>query len=300
MQYDSIQYLYPRSMKELRNPPVGASLPWMPKTTEFMGGLRPNEVTLLCAPTGTGKTELLASIASQLAMSGIPTFVAPVETGNVDFTSRVISTVSKKNLNHGLQVGEAELTEIELYNGAKIRNMPLFIANYDNRVSVKEICEVVEYAHTENGVQVALLDNLNFFLEISSASEALIKMDQAIHDLVIFAKRVPIHTILIVHPRKTDGGRVESEYDIKGSSTAVQECPNIALFNRPTKEQIDSGHLPNHRELVFKKIRKRGYYVNKSIWLSYQNGHYTEVTDAVSKPFRSSYKGKPNVSRRDD
>jgi hypothetical protein len=112
----------------------------------------------------------------------------------------------------------------------------------------------------------------------------------------MFAKKIPMHTILVVHPKKTDDGRVTSEFDIKGSSTAVQECANVILFNRPTKDQIERGHHENHRELVFKKIRKRGYYTNKPIWLSYQNGHYSEVTDAsTKKPLAGAYKGQPNL-----
>jgi hypothetical protein len=94
----------------------------------------------------------------------------------------------------------------------------------------------------------------------------------------MFVKKYPIHIILICHPRKTEGGRVESEFDIKGSATAVQECANVILFNRPKKEDVDGiTRTWSQRELVFKKIRKRGMYVNKPIWLDYANGRYTEL-----------------------
>lgn len=300
MQYQRADALYPLAMKELRHPPRGAALPWMPKMTHYLGGLRPHEVTLLCAPTGTGKTELLATIAAQLGLAGIPTFAAPVETGGVDFMSRVIATVAKKNVNHGVAVDPDQLQEIEQNHAAKICAQPLFIANYDNRVQVREIQNVLEFAHAQDGVQVALLDNLNFFLEIQRASDAILEMDHAIHELVMFSKRIPIHTILVVHPKKTDGGRVESEFDIKGSSTAVQEAANVALFNRPTTEQIEQGHQPHHRELIFRKIRKRGYFTNKPIWLSYQEGHYTEIENGAGNAIRRSTKGVPYVPYGDD
>lgn len=295
MQYSHISTLYEKTVAELRNPLRGATLPWMPKVTEYLGGLRPHEVTLLCAPTGTGKTELLATIAAQLTIAKVPVFAAPVETGDIDFVARTISTIAKVNMNHGLQVPENELIDMDIKFGKLIRELPLHIAHYDNRVSIDEIQTVLEGAHEADGVRVALLDNLNFFLEVKRSADMLIEMDTAVHDLVMFAKKVPMHTILVVHPKKTDGGRVESEFDIKGSSTAVQECANIALFNRPTHEQLEQGHLPHHRELVFKKIRKRGFYANKSIWLSYQNGHYSEVTHAVQKPFNGHRTRQPDL-----
>lgn len=293
MQYDRIDSLYALAMKELRHPPRGAALPWMPKVTHYLGGLRPHEVTLLCAPTGTGKTELLSTIAAQLTISGVPTFVAPVETGGVDFVARTIATIAQKNINQGVGVPEETLAEIELTEGKKIRGLPLYVAKYDNRVKIEEMNEVLEFAHSQDGVQVALLDNLNFFLEVTRSADLNMEMDRAVHELVMFAKRIPMHTILIVHPRKTDGGRVESEFDIKGSSTAVQEVANVALFNRPTPEQIEKGHPSNHRELVFKKIRKRGFYANKPIWLSYENGHYSEVDNAKPKPAQHVRKNLP-------
>jgi hypothetical protein len=91
------------------------------------------------------------------------------------------------------------------------------------------------------------------------------------------AKDLPMHIILIVHPRKTDGGRVESEFDIKGSSTAVQECSNVALYNRPKNEDLESrARAFTDRELVFRKIRKRGMNVGRPVWFSYEGGRLQE------------------------
>jgi hypothetical protein len=111
-------------------------------------------------------------------------------------------------------------------------------------------------------------------------------MDRAIHEFVIAMKKIPIHTILVVHPRKTDGGRVESEFDIKGSSTAVQEAANVMLFNRPHAKDVEAGTREwRDREIVFKKIRERGEYVNKSIWMRYQAARYFEVDHDLKPGF---------------
>jgi hypothetical protein len=153
----------------------------------------------------------------------------------------------------------------------------LFISPHDNRVPVDEMIATLMFMCQEKKCQVALLDNLNFFLDVVSSQMEKAEMDNAIHEFVMLVKKIPMHIILVVHPKKTDDGRVVSEFDIKGSSTAVQECANIILFNRPLKKEIDDYTREwSDRELVFKKIRKRGMFVNKPIWFKFENGKYFE------------------------
>lgn len=203
-------------------------------------------------------------------------FAAPVETGDTDFLARVISAKVGRELNASEGITDADVAYAMDGGLRDIHDGPLLISNYDNRVEIDELIAVLSVMVTK-GVKVALLDNLNFFLEITSADMERAVMDEAIHKLVLFTKKNPIHILLICHPKKTTNGRVESEFDIKGSSTSVQECSNVILFNRPTQQQIDDGDRDwTHRELVFKKIRKRGMYVNKPIWLQYRSGGYHE------------------------
>lgn len=271
MQYTLAKNLLSKSYESLLRPPIGPGLPWMPIFTRCLGGLRPHEVTLLCAGTGTGKTSLIASIAAQLIQEDVPTFVAPVETGDVDFVTRVVCALSKKELNHGEPIPENVL-DTAFADAIKIAESLLFIANYDNRVNIQELCSVLRFVSKE-GAKIALLDNLNFFLDVVSADLEKAELDSAIHELVMLVKTLPLHIILIVHPRKTQNGRVESEFDIKGSSVAVQECANVCLFNRPKEEDARS---PFDREIVFKKIRRRGAFVNQPFWIRYENARYAE------------------------
>lgn len=259
------------------DPPKGVKFEWWSKLSEYMGGMRPNELTLLCAPTGAGKTELLANIATQNIIAGIPQFLAPVETGDLDFTNRISGSLFRYPMNSGDPVPQSTIAlGIEKY-GKMLSEAKTVISTYRNRVSPKEMVDTLEWWHQKEGIKIAVLDNLNFFLEVTRASDQVIEMDRAVHEFVLMAQRLPIHTILVMHPKKTDGGRVESEFDIKGSSTAVQEADNVLLFNRPKAPDVDAGtHRWSDRELVFKKLRKRGGYVNKPIWMEFYNQRYME------------------------
>jgi len=247
----------------------------------MIGGLRPYEVTLLCAPTGSGKTQFIANLSAQLLEQKVPQFVAPVETGDTDYQKRIASALIRKDINSGLALDPGRLATIETKIGMTLSG-PLTIAGYENRVSAKEMIDMLSYQHVRYGCRVALLDNLNFFLEIVNTTMERAEMDSAMHEFVMLAKKLPMHIILIVHPRKTEDGRVESEFDIKGSSTAVQECANVLLFNRPKKADIEN-QIRNRsdREAVFRKIRKRGQNVGTPIWFKFSEGCYYEYRSKV-------------------
>lgn len=278
LNYRSGSEVWKDAAKFLKNPPKGIPCPSWPMFNDFLGGLRANEVTLLCAPTGAGKTQLLANISVQLLAQSVPHFVAPVETGDVDFLARVASVMSKEDLNTGDAVAPFKVDAVgdALADSGLIDN--LYLATYDNRVAIQDMVNMLVFMVKEHQIKVALLDNLNFFLNVVSAQQEKAEMDNAMHEFVMLVKKLPIHIILIVHPRKTEGGRVESEFDIKGSATAVQEAANVCLFNRPKQSQIDDGEaMPTYRELVFRKIRKRGLHVGKPIMFRFHGGRYEEL-----------------------
>jgi twinkle protein len=278
LQVRSFAELLPAMIEEILSPAEGINLPWWPKVTEYLGGLRPHEVTLLCAPTGAGKTLFLSQVSAQLCGQQVPHFVAPIETGDTDFAKRVFSVLARKNFNNGLahsvDVVKPEFDRLQSFMVAS----KLYISKLDNRVDVNDLIATLTYYTQNYGVRVALLDNLNFFLKVTSSQLEKAEMDNAIHEFVMLVKRLPIHVILIVHPKKTDGGRVESEFDIKGSSTAVQEAANVALLNRPKADDVkDQIRRDTDRDLVFKKIRKRGEYVNRKIEFVYRDCRLMEV-----------------------
>jgi hypothetical protein len=270
--------VWSQAASEILNPPQGIALPWWPKFTSLLGGLRPHELSLLCAPTGIGKTQLLAGISAQLLLERVPHFVAPVETGDTDYLARVASVLVKHDLNNGEKPPEAKFQEAQAKLAELMEQTPFTIATYDNRVDRDEMVNMLKYQHAAYGIRVALLDNLNFFLKVTSAANERAEMDETIHGFVMLAKKIPVHTILIVHPKKTEAGRVSNEFDLKGSSTSVQECANVMLYNRPLEEDVAAGRrLPTDRELVFRKIRKRGYNVGVPVWFAYNGGRLQEV-----------------------
>lgn len=269
--------IFQQAATEIVNPPEGVRIPAWSKFSEYTGGLRMNEFTIFCGATGSGKTQFLANMLVHLTSQGIKCFAAPVETGPTDLARRMISVVHGRDLNTGDPVPLDKFSQALSESSTMMQNM--VFSTHDNRVDIEEMIQILKYQNDQNGVKVAVLDNLNFFLKPTSAADSLVEMDSAVHEFVMLAKKIPIHIFLVMHPRKTDGGKINSEFDIKGSSTAVQEASNILLMNRldPAECTEDSGLDPFCREFVFKKIRKRGFFVNRKFYMRYMGGAYAEI-----------------------
>lgn len=264
--------VYAEANEELKTPMPSVRLTQFRDLNDMTGGFRPREFTILCGATGVGKTTLCANLSLDLLMQGIPQFIASVETGHTDYVKRVMCALAQEDWNDGEKIHEDKLKKFYVEHSKHFETKNMILSKYDNRFSVEELMETIEYFVNNNGVKVAIVDNLNFFLEVTSSQNSVIEADRVTHELIIFCKRVDVHLIMIMHPKKTDHGRVESEFDIKGSSTAVQEAHNVFLFNRPSKDLIDSERaIFSDRELKLVKMRRRGKFVGRKLLLSSLN-----------------------------
>lgn len=245
----------------------GASSGWG-SFDRSMNGLRLNEFTVFCGPTGAGKTMFLANLAANILRNeALVCHSVPVEIGARDFFGKVVCILSGK---HPSKIEDADVEKVKTHFGEKLLGSKFIFSTYETRVSHRQlICDIYN-SHFTYGSNLFLIDNLNFMMEVVGAKEAVSEMDRVVHDLIVLCKLLPIHIVMVMHPKKTDGGRVESEFDIKGSSTAVQEASNVILWNRLAPEtQLSLTEEPfrqMYREMKFCKIRKHGHMVGQKIY----------------------------------
>lgn len=244
-----------------------------PLFSNLIGGFRPNEFSILCGATGTGKTTLIANWSASWLKQGVSHFVASVETGRTDFVKRVMSSMVDEDWNTGDPVSLKKVQAFSAQYGALLKSGKLHLSLYEDRFSVETLMADIAWMVKHHGIKIAMIDNLNFFMEVRSDSHAVAEMDRVVHSLVAFSKQVKVHIVMIMHPKKTETARVESEFDIKGSSTAVQEAYNIFLFNRPDPKLVESGDLSKFdRELKIAKLRRRGKSHGARLVYSTTNG----------------------------
>lgn len=260
---------------EIIKPPVGVPLDGWNTFNKFTGGLRPYEFSIFCGATGSGKSTWLANLTAKLIEQDQKVFVAPIEIGEVDFMKMVLSVLAKTDFVSGEEINQEGKDKLRyvLKKYADLIERNLVVTTYNSRVDIDEFIDLMKFVNDTHKANVAICDNLNFMLKPTRGNDQTLEMDETVHKFVQCVKVVPMHIFLVMHPRKTEGGKILSEFDIKGSSTAVQEATNVLLMNRLTdEEQEEFGLTGFDREFVFKKLRKRGKYVNKKFYMRNTSG----------------------------
>lgn len=272
-----------QSFEDILKPPESVKMQDFQKFSFLTGGFRPKEFTILCGATGTGKTTLLANWSNAMISDNVPHFVASVETGRHDFLRRIISARVSEDWNTGdaipIERIKARFGENEI---VRLQKAPMYLSLYENRFSVEQLISDIKFMVETKGIKVAMIDNLNFFMEVTRAADQNIEMDRVIHELIIFCKQTDVHIIMVMHPKKTENIRVESEFDVKGSSGSVQEAQNVLLWNRPGDDLISNAQAtPGDRELKIAKMRRRGLAVGSRIVFQALNGVSYREGDVV-------------------
>lgn len=267
---------------EILTPPTGVPLNGWTNFNRMTGGLRPREFSIFCGPTGAGKSLWLANLTAKLIEQNQKVFVAPIEIGEVDFTKMVLSVLGGHDFISGEPADEESRNRLHWtlknYQDKIINN--LVVTTYSSRVDIDEFIDLMKFVQDTHEANIMIVDNLNFMLKPARGGDQTLEMDETVHKFVQAVKVIPMHIFLVMHPRKTVDGKIVSEFDIKGSSTAVQEATNILLMNRITKEEQENYALtPYDREFVFKKLRKRGKFVNQVFYMRNEDGkgRYTEI-----------------------
>lgn len=267
-------------LDELESDTPASRIPSMPRFDELIGGFRDHEFSVFCGATGAGKTTFLANLSASFIEQKIPHFVAPVETGPKDFIKRTLSAMLKIDINQGRKITESAARLLQERYALKMAEAKKWLSLYENRFTVEQLMNDIAYTVKEHGVKIAMIDNLNFFLEVKRSNDLIVEMDRVVHELIIFCKQVPVHLVMVMHPKKTDTAnpRVNSEFDVKGSSTAVQEAQNVFLWNRLTEDQLKDSRLSEmDRELKIAKLRRIGSAVgSRVIFTPTQGVHYRE------------------------
>lgn len=273
--------VYQEALHEYRNPYPSVLLHRWPNWNRMTGGFRAREFTILCGSTGAGKTTILANISAQLLTQKKKHFVMSVETGHTDFMKRILSCLTGEDLNTGDAVSIERLKAVHQQFSESLETDTVDFSLYENRIPVEQLIHEIRYMKEKRGCEIVMIDNLNFFLDVTTAANQYIEMDRVTHELIIFCKQIDVHIIMVMHPNKSGSDkstRVNNEYGIKGSATAVQEAHNIWLFNRPNEEDIKSGlRFKSDRELTIAKMRRRGQYVGKTLIFGSHGTRYTEL-----------------------
>lgn len=246
---------------------------------DLLGGLRPNELTILTGETGSGKTTWAANLGYRLSKKNHPALIASFEMKPVSIIKKMIQMES------GQPISSHTFDSVSPFL-VKISFLPLYFVDIYGEIGLQQLKDAIFYVKRKHGIEFVILDHLHFFLRYSGDQERQ-AIDQALRDIKSWAMDLDIHIILIVHPTKlTYDNKVVHLNDLKGSSGLKQLPDNVLSIWRPRGED-DLKKPQNEIVLYILKVRDDSGDEGKVILTfdkrsqSYSDSGPSEVTSPV-------------------
>jgi len=246
---------------ESRGPDVYGTRTGWKGVDELLGGVRPGEVTVVTAETGSGKSMFSSEWALRMAAAGVPAALASFELGSEAVVSRVLSQVGKRSFYSMLS---DRLTLQATIEQAAAR--PFYFLDLRGSVEMEDLRSILQWGVVRYGVRFVVLDHLHYFMSLRDPRFERQEIDKWLRTLCEWAEEWSTHIVLVVHPAKRGGdfrqpGRIELG-DLKGSSGIVQEAHNVLALYRArgyerAKEAAGAPVAEGATELAVLKVRSQ-------------------------------------------
>jgi twinkle protein len=232
----------------------------------------PSEVTIVVAPPGAGKSNLVDAITVNMSRTGMRSGVLSAEKSS----ALHITGLVRKYLN------KAEVSTEEVMPALAHLNDHFFYISSDGLLTIEDILHRAEQLVKSRGIKILVIDNLSYVKQpnannISDAAAALMAKVKA------FTKKYRLATFLVAHPRKLEADMsgqfpVPSGYDILGSGHYYNLTDNIIAMARRDSTAV---------EVVTRKIKNMEFVAPihdlgaRTIQFDWKSGgNYTEVSKA--------------------
>jgi len=203
------------------------------KFDDLLGGLRPNELSVLTGETASGKTTLAVNLGFKLSKEDHPVLIASFEMKPLVIIRKMVQMESGRPFDC--------LNKKELETTLKaIATLPIHFIDVYGEIGLGELKDAIYYGKRRHSLEFVILDHLHFFLRYSGDQERQ-AIDQALRDIKSWAMELDIHILLIVHPTKlTYDNSVVRLNDLKGSSGLKQIPDNVLSIWRPRDPDLKS------------------------------------------------------------
>lgn len=222
----------------------------LPELSDILHGLRPNELTIFSGPTGTGKTTILSQISLDYAIQDIPVLWGSFEIRNTRLIQVMLQqlagapvnmwSVSKDEKGNETFVQEMEGLEAFKIGSRRLESLPIHFMNFFGSTDLSSVLYTMDLAVKTHGIQLIILDNLQFMLSDQSASslDKFDLIDRSISALRKFCNHCPVHIFLVIHPKKEIDNSHLGISSISGTAKATQEADNVIILQKIYDERF--------------------------------------------------------------
>lgn len=224
------------------------------------GGIAPQEVWLIAALTGGGKSGMALQLARQMAAAGTPVGFVSREMSNLENSLRLLSQMSgveMQNLRAGIEPHDYDLATDWL---ASMRELPIFI---DERTSdVQSLRRAVKALKREKDIQVLFVDYLQLLRSAPLRENGGRQFDNRTREvsdvslaLKEIAKEENIGVIALAQFNRNAAYSGEPELHHLKESSQIEQDASFAVFIDLEKPDKDDWRRPRRGKLRIAKGR---------------------------------------------
>jgi replicative DNA helicase len=276
----------------------------VPFLDDFLGGIMPEDLIIISAPTGCGKTEMAVQIAYHNAHKKVLLIALEADREEIENRSffRIISKLYWSDSEHRRPRGFMSYRDY-LQNTINLSQYePEAIKIYKSRPVPEVLYRDAEFTmnHLTQAVMgtnydLIILDHLDYFDMEQDVSENesmsnLMKLLRGIND----TKKTPI--VAISHVRKTQGKvKMPSLDDLHGSSNKAKQAKTVIMLSPDKENYIDGRRFATYIQVLKSRYGTSGSIVAHQLFdvgLNSYEDTYTlkqmnfdqTITDLVTMP----------------
>jgi replicative DNA helicase len=204
---------------------------------DYTGGLQPQELILVGARPGTGKTSFALALVNNLSVAGdFPVFVASLEQPRVELVERLACMVGQVN-SHGLRIGRSDRHELRRVGEALdlLETRRVFIDDTPSQ-SVLQIAANARRLKARHDIRAVFIDYLGLIEPEDrrvSRSEQIGAITRRLKNL---AKELQIPVVLLAQLNREVENRNDSRprlADLRDSGAQEQDADVVLLLHQP-------------------------------------------------------------------
>lgn len=204
---------------------MGLSTGWS-KLDAIIGGMRPGELTVISAETGSGKStfclNFMKNLADQKQGIWVNSYEMAPEMTNRKFASIVLGKPMKCK-----EFSDADFNKYQKY----LHNHQFFLNTTNKHVGIDELRKLLELVRYGYGIKYILLDHLDYI--VSSGKKTILEnIDETMRGLHALALEFKVAIILVAHPKQMPANQEVTSNDLRGSSSIKQYADNIIIITR--------------------------------------------------------------------
>lgn len=227
------------------------------KTT---GGLHAEELTVIGARPGVGKTALALKIAQNIANKGIKVAILSLEMSKIQLVERLIAKEARVDSN---KIREGTLTEEEMEKvsvaTAKIYNLPIFI-----NTKIKNIQDIEIYARklkNKEDIGLLIIDYIQLLKSQSKLNSREQEVSEVTRTLKLLSLELKIPIIGLCQLNRNAARNEPTLSDLRESGAIEQDADNVIFLYK----KDDNEERKNVEDIVIDLQKQRAGPLTKVI-----------------------------------